>query len=601
MENISDLKEMLEKTTSKYGNKIVYQLNNQSISYEMLLEKVNCLGTKLLDMGLKGKNIAILSENRYEWEISYFAITCGTGVVVPLDVDMPKIEIDRIIRRAEVEAVICSKQYEDIVKELDLKYIISMDLKESTKKVLSEKQLLEQGRKLIQKGDRNFIDAKINPNQLGFIYFTSGTTDESKAVMLSHKNICSNLKGSASVFHITSEDIVLSVVSLSHVLEGLFCFLVSIFKGAKRVYSNDIKNILQDIKNYNVTFMVGVPALYEMIYEELIHNKDYQDINKQVRAFFSGGATLNIKTKEAYQKIGINLLQGYGLTEAAPVIALENNQNQKKGTVGKVIPGIQAKLKNINEYGIGELLIKGDNVMLGYYKNNEATQKVIKQGWLYTNDLAKIDQEGYMYLCGRKKDMIILKNGKKIFPEELEKILDEIRGIKESFIFAKEKVYAKIVYDDRYFTSKNLKQIQSYILNQINNINKNLPTYKHIKIIDITDEPIYRNLGGKIKRKQEIERLEKNQMNEKKVLSKINADKIEEKIKQILSKQLGVDINKIKDTSKIVVDLGADSLDKVEIFLKLEKEFNININKEERKSIKEVKEVIDYIKSKIKP
>lgn len=342
MEKISNLKEMLNNCAQKYGEKIAYQLEDDEITYNRLLEDVNCLGTKLIEMGLKGKRIAIISENRYEWEISYLAIATGVGVVVPIDKSLPKIEINRIVEKSKVEVLICSKKYENILKELNIKYIISMDLEESNNYIFSLKQLINQGKHLIKFGDNSFLESKINNDELGFIYFTSGTSDDSKAVMLSHKNICSNLINSASISDINSEDIVLSVLPLNHVLEGLFCFLVSLYKGAKRVYCNDLKNIVECIKNNHITFMASVPALYEIIYNELVYNNEYQNIKKQINVFFSGGSALSSKLKQKYKDIGIDLVQGYGLTETAPVVAIENKANQKEGSVRKSY----TKLKN---------------------------------------------------------------------------------------------------------------------------------------------------------------------------------------------------------------------------------------------------------------
>jgi len=232
-EEITDLKDMLLKATKQYGDKILYESNNKEITYQEMQNKVNNLGTSLIEMDLKDKNIAIISENRYEWEIAYFAITCGTGVVVPLDKSLTKTEIKTILKRAEIQAIFCSKKFEDVLIEIkqeleQLKYIISFDKEENDVNINSFNKIIEFGKKMIDSGNNTFIDAKIDNKKVGAIMFTSGTTEKSKAVMLSHKNICSNLMNVEKVFPLNSEDIALSVLPLNHVLEGLFCLLLTI-------------------------------------------------------------------------------------------------------------------------------------------------------------------------------------------------------------------------------------------------------------------------------------------------------------------------------------------------------------------------------------
>lgn len=586
-EKITDLKDMLSKSVKEYASKTLYKLDDKEITYQEMYEKVNFLGTSLIKMGLKDKKIAIISENRYEWEIAYFAITCGTGIAVPLDKSLTKTEIATTLKRAEVEAIFCSKKYENILlevqKELEgLKYIISFDGNNS----ISFNRLIGDGRQLIVAGNTEFIDAQINNENVGFIMFTSGTTEKSKAVMLSHKNVCSNLVNVAQIFPINSTDIALSVLPLNHVLEGLFCLLLTIYNGATRTYCYDLKDIVEDINKNKISFMGAVPAIYEYIYKRI------DEINKEnINIFMSGGASLETEVEQAFKENGINLIQGYGITETAPVVSMSNNEIHKIGSVGKAIPNTELKLVNKDEDGIGEIAVKGKNVFLGYYQNTEATEQVLKEGWFYTGDLAQIDDEGYVYLHGRLKNMIVLPNGKKVFPEEMETVINQIKGVKESLVFDKKIgenkicICAEIVCED-------LKQKQD-ILEQIRELNKNIPVYKKINIIYVTRGEILKTPTGKIKRKEEIEKVRLYSYKQTSNLKDVIDNDIAKSVKEILSKQLGIDVQQIKEDSNIY-DLGADSLDKVEIILAVEKVFDIKVPKEVSTKMNTVKDILDY-------
>lgn len=585
-EKVTDLKDMLLKSVKKYANKTLYKLEDKEITYQEMQKQVNCLGSSLIQMGLKGKKIAIISENRYEWEISYFAITCGAGIAVPLDKSLTKTEITTILKRAEVEAVFCSEKYQEILieiqKELEsLKYIISLDGSSN----LSFNSLIQEGKQLINEGNKEFVDAKIDNEAVGFIMFTSGTTEKSKAVMLSHKNVCSNLVNVTQVFPISSNDMALSVLPLNHVLEGLFCLLLTIYKGATRIYCHDLKDIVEDINKYNISFMGAVPAVYEYIYKRI------DEINKEnINIFMSGGASLEIHLEQAFKEQGINLVQGYGITETSPVVSMSNTELHRIGSVGKVIPNTELKLVNMDSEGIGEIAVKGENVFFGYYQDTEETEQVLKDGWFYTGDLAKIDNDGYVFLQGRLKNMIVLPNGKKVFPEEIEAIINEIDGVKESLVFDKKigenKVClcAEIVCEDLSYKQEILKQIRK--------LNDNMPLYKKINIIYVTKGEILKTPTGKIKRKEEIEKVRLHSFKQKTVEITPKDNEILSNVKEIISRQLGID--DINEEANLR-DLGADSLDKVEIILAVEKKFDIKFSKEMSVNMNTVKEIIENV------
>ena len=329
MEEISNLKELLIYVANEYEEKILYR--QKEITYKDFKEKVNVLGTALINIGLKDKKIGIISENRYEWEVSFFSIACGAGIVVPIDKSLTKVEIENIINRAKIEAIFCSSKYEKILQEIKesnqyLKYVISFDSTDDN----AFYQLISKGQTSINNGDRRYIDAKVNSNDICLISFTSGTTNISKAVPLTHKNICSNLINVSKVFKLTKKDICLSILPLNHVLEGLFCFLLSIYNGSERVHCNQIDDIIDYIRKYKITYMGGVPAIYEYL------NKRKDELIKEtehINMFMSGGANLPPELVLKYREIGIDLVQGYGLTECSPVVSIENKESQKLGSV----------------------------------------------------------------------------------------------------------------------------------------------------------------------------------------------------------------------------------------------------------------------------
>jgi len=531
---ITDLKDMLNKTKDMYFNKPAYKIKNSDgnyiiITHDELRNMIDALGTALINLGLKGKRIAVIGKNRYEWGIAYLSIVCGTGVVVPIDKSLPENELASVIERAEVEAVLYDKKHEESLvkikndKNNKLKILISMDLEEHTENKYSQNQLIKDGIKLIKDGNREFIDSKINPEEMSIMLFTSGTTSQSKVVMLSHKNICSNLMDLSSTLDVNSDDIFLSVLPIHHVFECTVGFQFALYKGAQITFGN-IKHVLNNLNEYKATVMACVPGVFEAMYGIIKKRIEKQDTTKvvdmfggQIKLFISGAAALDSKVEKWYRECGINLVQGYGLTETSPVIGIGSNENYKTGSVGKPVPSIEAKLANVNSDGIGELIVKGPTVMLGYYGNEKATAEAIKDEWFYTGDLAKIDDEGYIFICGRKKNVIVLKNGKNIFPEEMELLVNKIDGVKESMIFGKQKsedkddikINALVVFDrekmQEIYNVNTDEQIYQILSENIKEINKIMPNYKAIRGITITEMPLIKTTTNKIKRQANLE------------------------------------------------------------------------------------------------
>ncbi len=548
---ITDLKDMLKKSGEKYGEKIAYKIRQENgykeITHNEVRKMVDGLGTKLIDMGLKDKRIAVIGENRYEWEIAYLSIVCGTGTVVPLDKSLPENELESLIERSKAEAIICSQKYVEILKKTKLKYIISMDLENDKDGIISQKRLISEGIQLVKSGDTSFINAKIDNEKMSIMLFTSGTTSISKAVALSHKNICSNLMDISSILDVNSSDVFLSFLPLHHVFECTVGFLFSLYVGAETVFCDGIRHIPENLAEYKVSVMASVPAIYERLFkiikkhlekqgkvEQILKDEEkYKDSSMEkkkevfkeihdllggnMKLFISGAASLEPSIEEKFRRLGFNMVQGYGLTETSPVVAIGNKKYHKTGSIGKCVPSDEVKLLDINKDGIGELAVKGPNVMLEYYENKEATEKVLKDGWFQTGDLARIDEEGYIFICGRKKSVIVLKNGKNIFPEEMETLINKEDGVEESFIFGKPiskdpndiKIFVKIVYNKEGFEGKTETEIKEYFNEKIKSINKTMPHYKAIRGIIISDKPLIKTTTNKIKREKNLEQIMK--------------------------------------------------------------------------------------------
>ena len=435
--DITDLKDMLKKSGEKYSERIAYKIKEKEgkykeITHKQVRETIDSLGTALIDMGLKNKRIAVIGKNSYEWEISYLSIVCGTGIVVPLDKSLPENELKSLIERSEVEAIFYNEKYEKVLKGIKkeqkgkLKYLISMDKEENEDEIYSQKQLIETGKKLIEEGNKRFIDAKIDNEKMSIMLFTSGTTAKSKIVALSHKNLASNLMAISSILDVDCNDVFLSFLPLHHVFECTVGFLYALYIGAETCFCEGVKHIIEDLNEYKVSVMASVPAIYERIYKIISNqlqkqNKSQEEFKNMLggnlKLLISGAASLSPEVERKYRSLGVNLVQGYGLTETSPVIAIGTNKYYKEGSVGKSVPGIEAKLVNCDNTGMGELVVKGPSIMIEYFGNEEETKKVLKDGWFYTGDLARIDEQGFIFICGRKKNVIVLKNGKNIFPE----------------------------------------------------------------------------------------------------------------------------------------------------------------------------------------
>ena len=552
---VHDFRELVSYCSKSYGDRTAFTIKDKEkklhdISFIDFENNIKELGSALLDLGLENKKIAIISPDRYEWCCSYFAISTANCIVVPLDYLLPKVEMSRLIVESQVDAVIFDQKYLDLMKEIlnnknsSLKYLICMDYVKDEQTVLSFPSLLEKGRLLIDSKKSKYDLVKIDNNALAVLIYTSGTTSNPKAVMLSQNNICSNLSAMTTLIKYEPNDSILVFLPLHHTLACLASFLFCYYVGFRLYFADSIKDVGKNLVEYKISGLVCVPAVLELMYKQIIkgikksgkyvpfkilcgisnfllffhidlRRKFFKEVldnlGGNMRTIIYGSAASNKKIIHLFNTIGIDMIQGYGLTETSPVISCENDKYHKEnGSSGYPLYNEQVKIDNPDETGIGEILVKGPNVMLGYYNNPEATKSAFKDGWFCTGDLGKFDKDGSLFITGRKKDLIVLSNGKKVFPEELEAILNKLDIVEESMIYeSNDKICAKIVYSKDNPSVKNLskEEIRSAINENIKIINKNLPIYKYIREFVITDEPLIKTTTQKIKRHEELKKI----------------------------------------------------------------------------------------------
>ncbi len=564
IEKMNNLKELLERTQKLYASNIAFKFKTETPdllnvkTYEEYIEEINALGTAMISLGLKDKRIAVISENRYEWTLTYFATVNGTGVIVPLDRSLSEVEIINLIEGSEAEAIFYSNKYQEIMQKVKnqklgkIKFFISMDAEKSTDDEYSQKELIRIGKDLLKNGSRIFIDNEIDNEKMSIMLFTSGTTSKSKAVALSHKNICTNLYDIASVFDVNEKDTILSFLPLHHTYECTVGFLYPIYVGASISYCEGIRHIADNIKEYQASVMISVPVLFENLYKRVMQNIEKKGKLKQVklgllwsnflrkfgvdkrrkifkeihdslggklRLFVAGAAAFDPKMEKGLNDLGIDTYQGYGLTETSPVIAAEHKTVVRYGSIGKVFPSLEVKIWEPNEEGIGEIVVRGDTVMQGYVNHQQATEEVIRDDWFHTGDLGYFDQDEFLFITGRKKNVIVLKNGKNIYPEEIEAMINDIPGVKESFVFGKPdkedkvdlKLATKVVYDAEFmqkeFQLQSESEIREKLWKQIKEINKKMPTYKYVKELILTQEELIKTTTQKVKRFEELKKL----------------------------------------------------------------------------------------------
>ena len=553
---ITDFKDLLVSSTELYGNNIAYlqkwnpKGEYEEIRYNRVLEDVNGLGTTFLARGLKGKRIAVIGENCYQWCTVYLAVTGGTGCIVPLDKELGEEELKNQISKAGVTCVAFAKKHEKVFKKIKeardtpLEILINFNTDEENDGVLSWNQLVEEGKAMVEAGDRTYIDAEVDNEAMSILIFTSGTTGKAKGVMLSQKNVCAELMIAPTIFDLMEEDRYMSLLPLHHTYECTCCFLMAIYKGSSVGFCQGLKYITKNLKELRPTMMLAVPALYEKLYSTIWKNVRKQgkektlkrviginrktkkigiDLGKiffkqitdifggRMKTLICGGAKINPEILDGLHDFGFNALQGYGLTEAAPMGAFNPQDAPNSSSIGVPFPGQSIKTVDENEEGIGEICIKGPNIMMGYYQMPEETAKAIdEEGWFHTGDLGYIDENGYAYLTGRKKNVIITKNGKNVYPEELEYLISNIDFVEESFVFGQElssekdiTIAASVKVDSEVIGEKlggeyTDEDVKKLIWEEIDRINEDAPFYRKIKKVILRKSDFVKNTSQKI-------------------------------------------------------------------------------------------------------
>lgn len=552
--DFENIKQIVYDTVKKYPNNkafIVKKKEKEKVTYRdicftELLEEVNNFGAGLYKLGLKDKKIAIISKNRYEWALSYISILLGNMIAIPLDKGLTEVEIENSIERSSPDAIIFDNTISEHILKMKNKSSIKQYIcMEENKNFTTIEEIIEIGRKAREKGFNEFDNAQIDSDKLSVLCFTSGTSAKSKIVMLSQRNIASNIVAMRATEDFRSTDVNLAFLPLHHTF-GSTGILFILSCGAATAFPDGLRYIAQNLKEYKVSVFIGVPLLIEAMHKKILKEIEKQNKTKivniakkvtnvvpftkrkvfssvidqlggKLRLIISGAAGLDKDVWKSFNEMGIKIIQGYGLTEASPVVAAENFKYGKKGSIGFPLKGVEVKIFDKNELGIGELAVKGPNVMLGYYDDEEANKETFRDGWLLTGDLAYIDKEGFIFITGRKKNVIVLKNGKNVYPEELESLINKIPLVKDSMVFGMPKeddviVSVKVQYDDEYvkekYPNESESELEKILWEKIKQVNHTMPTYKYIKNLILTKEDFIKTTTAKIKRFEEMKKLE---------------------------------------------------------------------------------------------
>jgi long-chain acyl-CoA synthetase len=522
----------------------------KDITYGEFYESARDIGTGLVKLGMKPKDrVALLSHNEPGWVISYFGIILNGGIVVPIDKELKASELRHILDDSSAKFIIISSDYLETLREV-------IDLLPSLERAILLDPFLEVKGNIIESGDHAFPDmGEVEPIHIDrlrqnepFIHhqmerddevaivYTSGTTGRSKGVVLTNRNIVSNIQSFVDHAGIDEEIHTLSILPINHVYEATCGILAPIYLGGTISFCESLKKVASNIEEVRPNFVMGVPALYEKMYNRIIRGIDSNFLSRVLfrtkllrgivtRAirrklggdirFISGGAALDPEIANGIRNLGIKIFQGYGITETSPVISFEYDGMIKEGSVGKPIPGVEVRIYDPNEEGIGEVLVKGPNVMKGYFNSPEATEGTFMDGWYCTGDLGCVDDEGFLYVKGRLRNLIVTANGKNVYPEEVEQELLKSPYIEEIMVYGKktspfvEEVHALVYCNqdslDLYAKERGIEDmtvgdIEDIMRPEIKKYGKNLAEYKRVKKFRIRDEPFPKTSTRKIKR-----------------------------------------------------------------------------------------------------
>lgn len=568
---ITSLKDMLKSSVDLYGDRPAFLVKKekageyQDIKYRQLKNDVDALGTQLVEMGLDGKRIAIIGENCYEWFSTYLTVVNGVGVIVPLDKELNKEEIFNLLNSSGCSAVFYTEAYEEILRDYDVQYKIRMkvygDRTDPSERlsilnesggILKWESLVAAGELLLSGGNRSYIDKIIDPDKMAMLLFSSGTTGTPKGVMLCHRNISCNIMDVRRIVKVYPEDRTLSILPIHHTFESTIGILTILYSGGSVAFYEGLKYISKNLAEAKATLLVGVPLIFESIYakiwkqaektgkagalkkamklsrflksigisaEKRLFSPVYETFGGKLRMMVTGAAAIDPAVCRGFESMGIRVVQGYGLTECSPLVTGTpdfGDTYKKAGSVGPVVASGELKIIEKDEEGVGEIIFRGPNVMQGYYNMPEETDRVIRDGWFHTGDLGYLDTDGWLYLTGRKKNVIVTKTGKNIYPEEVEFYVNRNKYIQESLVHGIEEgseegttVGVQVIpaYDVIYeefgpdFSEEN---ITSLIKRAISDINEKLPIYKRIRKISIRKDEFIKTTTKKIQRHKNI-------------------------------------------------------------------------------------------------
>ncbi len=557
---ITSIKEMFKGSVEMFGDKDAFMEKKQrggeyvGITYKQAYKDMTAFGTALLDMGLADKKVAIIGNASYKWSITYLATVNGKSVVVPIDKELPAEDIENLLNMSGASAVVYIGKFSDTMKDIkarneNLEYLINMDLDASTDDEKAWTEVLAEGQRIVDGGSTEFEDVEIDVDKMQILLFTSGTTGVAKGVMLSHKNIATDLMAMCSMFYIGPDDVFLSVLPIHHTYECTCGFLCQLYRGCTIAYAEGLKYIQKNLQESHASMMLGVPALYETFYKRIwaaakksgqdaklkkglmisnalrkvgidLRRKIFKSVldnfGGNLRAFISGAAAINPEVSKGFRDMGIHFVQGYGITECSPIVSLNRDKYYKDEAAGLPLPCLEVTILDKNADGIGEIACKGDSVMLGYYNNPEATAEAFEGGWFHTGDLGYMDEDGFVHITGRKKSVIVTKNGKNIFPEELESLIENNEYVLESLVYGEDDevsgetiLCALVVPNFEYIKSVHGEdfskdEIKAKIEEAVKAVNEHNPLYKYIRKFEVRETEFAKTTTKKIKRFVEI-------------------------------------------------------------------------------------------------
>ena len=521
-----NVREMVEGSAQKYTSKTAFKIKladgYRCVTYSDLKMEVDALASYLVKHGFHKKRVAVIGENSYGWFLVFLAVLSTGGVIVPLDRGLLEHELDEQLSRADAELVFCSNTFYEYLSERPGCTAIEINSNEFN-------NIIEEG---IPADKTEYLSQEIDSSKMSILLFTSGTTAKSKAVMLSQNNVMSNVYALCKWERFEEDDISMALLPFHHAF-GMVQTMLFLSLGICNVFCEGLR-VAKCLTEYGVTVFVAVPLIIDEIKNTIFRklrkenklglinmlnslagalNKVHIDIRRKMfsqiieklggglRLIIVGAAAANPDTLNWLNNIGILTIQGYGLSETSPVVSAENETNMRLGSVGKALPGVDVKIVNADEKGLGEIAVKGENVMLGYYGDEAATDAVMDGEYFLTGDIGRVDKDGYIFITGRKKNVIVLHTGKNVFPEEIETLLYQSDAIKECVVYNSKKsgrdcISAKIVYD----VNMERQDAEAQILEHIKKVNRMLIDYKQIKEWEITDKEMEKTTTKKIKR-----------------------------------------------------------------------------------------------------